>query len=98
MPKLIKYLLIVVLIVAEGWLVISLVMGDASKKKEIETACDQKCSYSQNSFMWEFSGENAIRGFTTKDECNNYCIKKEQGFVYSSILDAKNFLGSLLRR
>jgi len=98
MPKLIKYFLVIILVFAEGYLVISLVGGDMSKKKEIEKSCDQKCTYSQNSYMWEFNGENAVRGFTTKDECNNHCIRFEQGFVYSSVLDAKNFLGSLLRR
>jgi len=98
MPKLIKYLLIISLVVVEGYLAVSLVVGDANKKKEIETSCDQKCNYSQNSYMWEFNGENVARGFTTKDECNNYCIRYEQGFVYSSALDAKNFLGSLIRR
>ena len=96
MPKLIKHLIVIVLVVAEGGLLLSMVGENASKRKEIEKSCEQKCTYRQNSYMWEFSGENATRGFTTKDECNDYCIKFEQGFVYSSILSAKSFMGSLL--
>ena len=56
--------------------------GQITEKKEIETSCQLKCAYNSNSYFWEFSGESAIRGFTTKEECFNYCYKKEQGFAY----------------
>ncbi|MBU4204690.1 hypothetical protein KKE19_04265 [Patescibacteria group bacterium] len=98
MKKLIKYLLIITLVLVEGFLLISFVGGNIKEKKETEIFCDQKCAYSQNSYFWEFKGENIARGFTTKDECVNYCIKFKQGFVYSSIIDARNFLGALFQR
>ncbi len=82
MKKLIKYFLVLVLVVSEIYLIASLLGENITEKKEIETSCQLKCAYNSNSYFWEFSGESAIRGFTTKEECFNYCYKKEQGFAY----------------
>lgn len=98
MKKLIKYFIVITLILVEGFLLISFVGEDAKERKEVEKFCDQNCEYNKNSYLWEFVGENISRGFTTKDECTDYCIDYKQGFVYTSLLDAKNFLSSLMRR
>ncbi|MBU3934648.1 hypothetical protein KKC00_01655 [Patescibacteria group bacterium] len=98
MKKAVKYFLVITLILVEGYLLTTFIGGNIKEKKEIETFCDQKCTYSPNSYFWEFTGENVSRGFTTKNECVNYCIKVKQGFVYSSIIEARKFLGALFRR
>jgi len=83
MKSLLKYFLVIVfisLVAFEIYLVFSLVGENIEGKREIEKFCDAKCVYSSNSYLWEFAGEGAVRGFTTKEECFNYCSKKEMGF------------------
>ena len=78
-----KYFLVIVfisLVVFEIYLLFSLVGENIEGKREIERICDAQCVYSSDSYLWEFVGEGAVRGFTTKDECFNYCSKKEMGF------------------
>lgn len=95
MKKLIKYSLALALIIFEVYLVLSLVGGNIAEKKEIEKACQLKCAYNSNSYFWEFSGESAVRGFTTKDECFNYCYKKEQGFAAAVKRYGSAFFGAI---
>ena len=95
MRKLIKYSLALALVVFEVYLVVSLVGGNITEKKEIEKACVEKCAYNSNSYFWEFSGENVIRGFTTKEECFNYCYKKEQGFAATVKRYGSAFFGAI---
>jgi len=98
MKKVIKYFIIILLVLAEAYLLITYIGGNVRDKEEVKIFCEEKCAYNGGSYLWEFAGENAVRGFTTKNECNNYCVKFKQGFVYNTITDAQNFLGSLLRR
>jgi len=95
MKNLLKYFLAVILVALEIYLVISLVGGNIVKKQEIEKNCEIKCAYNSNSYFWEFSGESATRGFTTKEECFNYCSKKEQGFVAMVRRYGSAFLGAI---
>ncbi|TSC54206.1 MAG: hypothetical protein LiPW30_737 [Parcubacteria group bacterium LiPW_30] len=98
MKKLIKYFLVLVLVVSEVYLIALLLGENITGKKEIETACQLKCAYNSNSYFWEFSGDLAIRGFTTKEECFNYCYKKEQGFAYYLGKYGTAFLGIILNK
>lgn len=85
--KKIKYSLIVLLVLGEGYLVASSVLDKIKEEKDIELFCSQKCNYSSSSYFWEFSGEGATRGFTTKNECLNYCEKARQGFAFAIFND-----------
>lgn len=95
MKTLVKYFLVIILVTAEIYLIISLVGGNISVKKEIEMTCEANCAFNSNSYFWEFSGESATRGFTTKEECFNYCSKKEQGFTAMAKRYGSAFLSAI---
>jgi hypothetical protein len=76
------FILVLALVLGEGYLIVSVVMAKINTEKDVENFCTQKCNYSQDSFLWEFSGEYSNKGFTTENECFNYCSKVRQGFAY----------------
>jgi len=80
--KILIFLLVLGLIFAEGYLVVSIIMSEINTEKDVQVFCQQKCNYSQDSLFWEFSGEYSAKGFTTKEECFNYCSRVRQGFAY----------------
>lgn len=80
--KIIVFFVVAALVLIEGYLIVTSVSDSIKEEKEIQSFCEAKCAYSENSYFWEFSGESATRGFTTKNECLNYCQRKTQGFAY----------------
>lgn len=94
--KLLAFFLVIVLILIEGYLVSSSILEHYSEKKDVQTFCQIKCSYNQGSYLWEFVGETVSKGFTTKDECFNYCEKVRRGFIYAIVKDGSDFVGGLL--
>ena len=101
--SIIKYVLIIGLVFFLGYLIFDLINGDITRKKDAQVFCTEKCGYNQNSFFWEFTGEDITKGFTTKDECFNYCEKSKEGFVYRFVNDSyasimsSPFLANLLK-
>jgi hypothetical protein len=86
---------VLALVVIEGYLITTSVLDKISQDKSVQSFCVQKCNFNQTSSFWEFSGENAIKGFTTKDECFNYCSKVKMGFAYILKDYASAFLGAI---
>ncbi|MCX6722647.1 MAG: hypothetical protein NT094_01090 [Candidatus Staskawiczbacteria bacterium] len=85
--KILAIILVIILILIEGYLITSYILDEANTNNELQNYCGAKCSYSPSSLMWEFSGETFTKGFTTKEECFNYCSKVKQGFA-ASLLEA----------
>ena len=85
--QVIKYILVVGLICFALYLTYSVISGNISQKNQEENYCTAKCNYSQYSHFWEFSGEYSTKGFTTKEECFNFCSRSFEGFVFR-ILDS----------
>ena len=85
--KLLAIFLAIALILIEGYLIASYMLDKANTKNEIQSYCGLKCSYNSGSLTWEFSGETFTKGFTTREECFNYCSKSRQGFT-ASILNS----------
>jgi len=83
--RILKYFLVIFLICFAGYLAYTLIMGNIAKNKDEQVFCAVKCNYSQYSYLWEFSGEDITKGFTTKDECLHYCSQEREGFVYRAI-------------
>ena len=98
MKKIIVFFIVAVLVLGEGYLIITSVADGMKEEKEIQSFCEAKCAYSENSYFWEFSGESATRGFTTKNECLSYCQRKTQGFVYSLGKSGAAFVGKILSK
>ena len=95
----IKYLAIflaIALVVIEIYLITSSIIDKYNNENIIRSYCETKCVYNPASFLWEFSGENIMKGYTTREECFVYCGKVKQGFVfnfienfnYASVLDS----------
>jgi hypothetical protein len=80
--KIIIYLVVLGLVATEGYLLFTTISGNISSQNETTQYCGVKCNYNQNVLLWEFSGENATKGFTTKDECFKYCGEVKNGFAY----------------
>ena len=85
---LVKYFIVIVLVCLAGYLIFDLVSGDAAQKKDVLGYCTEKCSYNQSSLYWEFSRDTGVKGFTTKDECFNYCSQSREGFVYRLVSES----------
>ena len=86
--------LISALVLIEGYLIISSYAEKREEGNKIQIFCQAKCKYNPGSFLWEFSGDTYVKGFTTREECFNHCSKVKQGFV-ASIL---NGLVNLIKR
>lgn len=95
--KIIVFFIVVALVLIESYLIITSAWDSIKEEKEIQSFCEAKCGYSQNSYFWEFSGENITRGFTTKNECLNYCQRRTQGFAYYLGKYGTAFLGSIFK-
>lgn len=80
--KIIIYFSILALVVVEGYLVYNMVSGDINNKRETAQYCGARCNYNQNVLLWEFSGDNITKGFTTEEECLNHCSRVKNGFAY----------------
>ena len=93
--RLLKYFLIIALIFIAAYLTYNLVSDDLTKKNDEQTFCSLKCNYSEYSYLWEFSGEYSKKGFTTKDECFNFCSKSWEGFAYRVVKNSYAALMSL---
>ena len=88
--KLLAILLAFALVLIEVYLITSSILDKVNENNAVQSYCGIKCEYNPASFLWEFSGENFTKGFTTREECFNYCSKVKQGFTASllnSILD-----------
>ena len=70
-----------------GYLAYDLISGNIKREHDTQIFCVEKCKYSQYSYFWEYTGGNATKGFTTENECLNYCTKSRQGFVYRYVVD-----------
>jgi hypothetical protein len=95
MSKLPKYILLLGLIVILGYLATSLVLEEINQDKDVKNYCAQRCKYNPTSFFWEFSGDYNTKGFTTEDECYNYCTKVRTGFAYILKNYGPAFMGAL---
>lgn len=80
--KIIIFAIVALLVAVEGYLAFSYILDGAREKRETEEFCKQKCNYSSTSYFWEYSAEGASRGFTTKQECLNFCYKSRMGFAF----------------
>jgi len=90
-----KALIIVLILALVGfqiYLVISIFSDKINQQKNVQEYCKVRCAYNESSYFWEFSGDFETKGFTTQDECNNYCGKVRMGFA--GLLDSiKNIFG-----
>jgi hypothetical protein len=86
--SIIKLCSIVGAIFIAGYLAFNLISENISRQNNDQSFCTQKCSYSQYSYFWEFTGGNGEIGFTTKDECLKYCIKQREGYAYRFISES----------
>jgi hypothetical protein len=75
------------LVLIEVYLITSSILDKTNENNQIQVYCGEKCNYNPDSLLWEFTGENFTKGYTTRQECFNYCSKVKQGFA-ASILDA----------
>jgi hypothetical protein len=83
--KLLAVILAVALVLIETYLIISSIIDKNNENNQIQSFCAIKCDYNPSSLLWEFSGDTATRGFTTRDECFSYCSKVKQGFAFNFI-------------
>jgi len=90
------YFLVLALVVGEGYLIISLALEGMNQEKAVQTFCNNRCSYNPNSSFWEFAGDYSTKGFTTQDECFNYCSKVKMGLAYQFLMDSYKNSASLL--
>lgn len=82
MKGIIKFIIAIILVCAAGYLIYDLASENLAQKKDVQSFCTIKCNYNPTSFYWEFSADNGKKGFTTEDECFNYCSKVRMGFAY----------------
>jgi len=78
----IKIFLVIALICIAGYLTYDSVSSDLSQKQAVQNYCMHNCNYRSDSAFWEFSSDDGVKGFTTKDECLVYCKKSKMGFAY----------------
>lgn len=81
--KFIAIFLAIALVLIEAYLITSSILDKVNENNAIQSYCGIKCDYNPISFLWEFSGDNYIKGFTTRQECFNYCSQVKQGFAAS---------------
>jgi hypothetical protein len=74
-------ILVLGLIVVEGYLISTSILEKMNQDKDVQSFCGQKCSFSESTSYWEFSGENGTKGFTTQNECLSYCSDVRRGFI-----------------
>jgi len=87
--KIILIFLVFSLVLIEVYLIASSVLDKVDLNNKIQSFCGEKCDYNPSSLLWEFSGETFTKGFTTRNECFNYCSRVKQGFtasIFSAIL------------
>ncbi len=87
--------IVLALVAIEGYLIVSSVLGKVNQDKDVQTYCAVKCGFNQNTSYWEFSGENGTKGFTTEEECFNYCSKFRMGFIGMLQKYNSDFIGAL---
>lgn len=75
--------LAIALVLIEGYLIASYILDKINNNNEIQSYCGVKCDYNPSTLAWEFSGDSYTKGFTTREECFNYCSKVKQGFTAS---------------
>jgi len=80
MKKWIKYL-VIILVIIEGYLTYAWINDGIVEKRDTQEYCKNKCIFSQTSYFWEFSEEGPSKGFTTQEECINYCYRFQMGFI-----------------
>jgi len=95
LKKVIISILILFLILLQGYLITSIVLGKINQEEDVKNYCSQRCAYNPTSFYWEFSGDYSTKGFTTEDECYNYCKKVRTGFAYIMQNYGSTFVGAL---
>jgi len=95
MSKILKYILLLCLILILGYLSTSLVLEQINQEKDVKNYCSERCRYNPTSFFWEFYGDYNTKGFTTEDECYNYCRKVRTGFAYILKNYTSAFTGAL---
>ena len=93
--KVIISILILSLILIQGYLVTSIVLQKINQEADVKSYCNKRCAYNPSSFYWEFSGDYNTKGFTTEDECYDYCRKARTGFAYILQNYGSTFLGAL---
>lgn len=81
--KIMSLIVAFMLVLIEAYLITSSIIEKNNEAKAIEFYCQERCDYNPANLLWEFSGESIEKGFTTKDECLNYCSRIKQGFVYT---------------
>jgi hypothetical protein len=96
--KLLIFIVVVGLVVFEAYLIASSIIDKSNQQKDIQDFCATQCKYNPNNFYYEFHGDNATKGFTTKDECLSYCAKARMGFVYLLTQNAAAFLTNIFDR
>ena len=90
--KSIAIFLAIALVLIEAYLITSSILDKVNENNAIQSYCGIKCDYNPRSFLWEFSGENYTKGFTTEAECFNYCSKVKQGFTASLLNSILNII------
>jgi len=90
--KLLAIILAIALVLFEAYLIASYILDKTNKNNEVQSYCVIKCDYNQSSLLWEFSGDTFTKGFTTKEECFNYCSKVKQGFTASLLNSILNLI------
>jgi len=96
--KIIIFILAIGLVFGESYLIASLIIDKMNKVEDVQNFCQLKCNYNPDSSYWEFSGEYSTKGFTTENECFNYCSKVRQGFAYFLTEYAPAFLSNFFNK
>jgi len=81
--KIISIFLAIALVLIEVYLIASSITDKTKENNQIQSFCSIKCEYNPSSLLWEFTGETYTKGFTTRQECFNYCAQVKQGFAAS---------------
>ena len=71
------------LVLIEVYLIASSIIEKNNEAKVLESYCKARCDYNPENLLWEFSGDGITKGFTTENECFNYCSLVKQGYVYT---------------
>jgi hypothetical protein len=81
--KIVAIFLAIALVLIEGYLIASSILDKANENNAVQTYCSVKCEYNPATFLWEFTGDNYTKGFTTRNECFKHCSDVKLGFTAS---------------
>ena len=96
--KIIAIFLALALVLIETYLIASSIVESSNTNSQIQSYCSEKCDYNPGSFLWEFSSDTYTKGFTTREECFNFCSKAKQGFVYNFLQSSTASLESVFEK